>query len=329
MHAAEKGSDDLGAHEEVDPALAWQRFTEAVHDPFELFRHSPKEILAYLRPFLTNPERHQDHVEMIVDAAATSRVLHLMMSFPGTSLTLKLARKMPGGEKSRRALLERLNLLGEALSSTVQPASVVIDMLPARRLETDETWRSEGRSLMMMQVKLGVQPHAALEPASLSLTLSIEDPDVKFVDHFPKSEFDELGTREVAATRDGRFTSSIATSGKAGLQVGAEGAKLSAGVAASGSSEVQSGFTESETFTYKPKVRKVMSHAVGNEAHWALMASPPDSPTGGLDFLSTALVGGPSRAAPCTIDVGLRFRGWGELQLKRAVDLPVAGAESD
>ncbi len=238
---------------------------------------------------------------------------------PAFPIFRSLLRKV--GAKPRLDLVARLEKLSEELTASVQPAVIQVSLLPLRRLATPNDWLEGGQHLELLAMKVAVLPNAGLEPKSLSVELSLLDSGVEFVDHFPATEFTDLGTREVQLTEEGTFVASAATSSKAGAGLTAPGAKLSAELSESSSLRIGAGRTESDKLVYTPRVRKVISSAVGNEAHWEFLATPPDTPIGGFDFFASILVGGPPRRIEVSIEIGARFQDWGDLHLadKRTV----------
>jgi hypothetical protein len=304
---------------QIEPALAWRQFTEIAGDPLDPYEHSRDEYLALLDSFLTNPERHREHVKLISGAAAASQqgvVIRRLYGPAWRPMKLLLA-KFAGRQK--RELAAKLHDLGTELTASVQPAEIDIDVLPLRGLPTHDDWLEDGLRLMLMQVKLAVRPEPGLEPTSLSLLVTGPSPDVRFVDRFPSTEFEELGTREVQLTEEGKFVSTATASSKVGSELGTPGAKVTAQLAESTSEQVTTGRTEADKFTYTPRVRKVISSAVNEKADWQLLGSPPDNPVGGLDFFASLLTSGEARDVSMSIDVGARFEGWGDLRVSRTV----------
>ncbi len=308
------------------PALAWQRFTELTVSPRYLLEQPSEAFVELLDPFLANPSRHRRHVRMIIQAFLATRASQALVALPwpmGT--TAKRVFRKVGSEQSRE-LQKKLAALGEELTETVQPADVAIDILPVRELETPEEWTRKGLQLQLMEIKVGLTPRGATSPTGLAVRLRIEDQDAKFVDHYPRNEFEKVGTQEVALTEDGRFVSSTTDAANLGAAVGTHGAKVTAGVSSSESTEVSSGHSASQKLTFTPTVKKIQSYAVGRAASWQLLASDSSAPVGGSDFFVTLLVGGETRAIAVSVEIDAAFDDWGVLRLDHSAPIEVEGA---
>lgn len=310
--------------QDVAPAVAWRRFTEVVKTPLATFDHSRDDFLALLDPFLTNPERHRRHVEMITEAAGAAQLAEVLRKLYGPTMPL-FRRLMGKPNKRHREFLAKLAALEAELSASVQPGRINVDVLPTRTQTTHEDWLRQGKHLELIQLKIAVLPNEGFEPTRVSVVLSLADAGVRCVDHFPATEFKELGTQEIEVSDEGKFVEATGEATKAGGQLGAHGAKLSGERAETKSTETTTATRESRRLTFTPTVRKVISSAVRGEAEWTLLATHQDAPIGGLDFFASIMVEGEARVIPTTITVGARFEGWGDLRVEHAVEVSVSG----
>jgi len=303
----------------VTPAEAWQRLTDVARNQTELFDRSPEEFLTYLNPFMTNPERHRRHVDMIVSAYSAANFARTARRLMGPAF--KPMRRMLRRYENRQ-LLEKLAELERSLAE-VQPGRVVVDVLPPRSLPAHPDYAAKGIRLEALEVKVAVLPNEGFDPTSLSVTAILHDEQARFSDHYPKNEFPELGPREISVSAEGKFLESTSESSKLGSELGVSGAKVSAETSATVSTETTLTRAQSFKQTYTPSVKKVISHGVGQEAQWQVLATHRDLPVGGQDFWATVMVEGPPRTIPLAIAAQVRIKNWGDLRVTKDAGLNV------
>lgn len=312
--------------DDVAPALAWQQFIDLVNDPAFIAERSSEDLIALLDPFLTNPARHKRHVKMIVEASQATRVGQMIRKLYGPAYPLMRKLLRNRGMKQQRELRNKLEALERDLTETVQPADVAVDVLPLRSLDTPEDWVREGHRLRWLQIKAAVNPKHSLMPTSFSLRLQILSDGVRFADHYPHSEFEQVGTQEIGFSEEGKFVTSRSGGASLGGSIGAGGLGLTAAASTSDSTEVSASKASSQKLTFTPTVRKIQSSAVGNTASWQLLASDQSAPVGGLDFFVSLLVEEGTRVVQASISIDAAFDGWGPLRLDHAAQIKVSDA---
>ena len=260
---------------------------------------------------------------MIAESMAAAQLGQMIRRLYGRGYPIARTLFRRLGKKEHRRLQEKLSQMGTELTTTVQPGDVFVDVLPTRSIETPADWTRQGKRLELLQIKIAVNPREEIRPSSLTVRLEIQDPDVKFVDHFPRNQSEEVGTQEVEFSEEGKFVATAVDKANVGASVDVAGAKVSAGMSRSDSTEASASKAASKKLTFTPTVEKIQSYAVGDVAFWQLLASDRDAPVGGIDLFVSLLVDGEPRRAECSIGIDVMFEKWGPLRLDRvfAVDL--------
>jgi hypothetical protein len=295
------------------PAQAFQRFCELVESEGVPFGDTePEDYLNFLRPFLVNPDRHEQHVRAIADAAAAAQMARTMTRLPGTRLLRPLVRRQTKASLER--LLVRYDALRQQLLAEVEPGELAFDMLPARKLPAAPEWERNQR-LWLLQAKMAIHPSAGFQPDSLSLRLEL-DSHAQLVAQLPASEMIELGIHEVQLSNEGQFRVTTSDTAKVGGEIGATGAKVVSELGHSDARELTLSTSGSHKVTYTARVARVIASAVGSVARWEMLGTGEERPVGGLDFYLTVLL--PARASAVSIRTTalVSFGGWGPLRLE-------------
>jgi hypothetical protein len=303
----------------VGPAQAFQRFYELIETEDLPFGEADRDdYLNLLRPFLVNPDRHEQHVRALVDAAGAAQMNRLMFAIlPGKRLVRRVLRKQ--AKKLTERMLQRYGHLRGQLLAEVEPGELSFDMLPPRRPTAAAEWEAN-RRLWLLQAKLAVHPTAGFQPDSLSLRLEL-DPEAQLVAQLPTSEMSNTGVHEVQLSNEGQFRVATSDTAKIGAGFSATPAKLTSELATSDTREVTLSASGSHKVTYTARVAKVIASAVGNVARWEMLGTADERPVGGLDFYLTVLL--PAEATRTSVKVSalVAFGGWGPLRLEYAKTL--------
>lgn len=309
-------SDPPDIEKEASAAAAFTRFVELTSTPEGLLETPKEEFLSLTEPFLRNA-RHRSHVEMIFEAVASQQLKPLMRfgRIFYTSIGLSFLYK----KVWQRVWLrwnERAEERQKELRENVTPGAVIIDLLPAKLVDTVPEWRSAGKQAYLLETRVDVEPTEDFVPASLALRVELMGGmEARMIDSSPKSEIAE----EADVTREGELIETISADAK--VSAGLKTPALSVGAETKSSESVQ--VAQKVSMRGKVTTQRVVSAAVGKVARWQLLRTAVEAPIGGRNFLATVLVEGKYEALPVAVSAIVEFEGWGEVRAESVRDLPL------
>jgi hypothetical protein len=310
------------------PSEAVKRFITTIESMQTSTYKNPDELLndgaATIAPFLTNPQRHTEHIRIILQGIIINAFTTSLSTIPFFGRLSKLLLNFGPFEKWKQEYLKRLTRLRTELVASLSPGELDLSILPPKR--KDDADRSTS-NLIIFQINVALYPHQDFVPQALSVRLIALDPEVEFEDVSPSSRVEAAGLYELGVSASGKFTYSYEESGKMGGQLGAPGAKVSSelGGKEAISRETAIGTTAKETG--QRFIPLVISSALAQTARWELLSAPQQILVGGTRFFATAFV--PSTLRHISLEAHavaeLDHYGRYELMKQRTVELPLLG----
>jgi len=302
---------------------------------------TPEDVIDYgtaiITPFLTNPERHREHIRTILDGivmnavwsatvesnpllnAARFRFLDKLLS---ASLVYGQDRKMSPSLRRKQEYIQKLTKARDGLLASLSPGQLDVDILPATVRYT-ENERSTS-NIVLFQTNVGLYPSPELEPQGLSVTLEVFDERVQFADAFPSSRLESTQSHTVGIIASSKFTYTEKENVKATATLGGSVAKVVSGIGTDRTTTQEQVAGVTEEITEQKFSRLVISSAVKQVARWKLLKAPNQILIGGNRFQVSSFV------PPSVTDVELEARVEAELDyygtyavsVRRKVDLP-------
>jgi hypothetical protein len=278
---------------------------------------------ATIAPFLTNPQRHTEHIRIILRGIILNAFTTSFSSIPFFGRLIKPLLTFGPVEIAKQEYLKRLTRLRTELVASLSPGELDLSILsPKRKDDADRT-----SNLIIFQINVALYPHQDFVPQALSVRLIALDPEVEFEDVSPSSRVEAAGSYELGVSASGKFTYSYEESGKMGGELGAPGAKV---VSEIGGKEAISRETAIGTTTKETGQRfipLVISSALAQTARWELLAAPQQILVGGTRFFATAFVPSTLRHVSLEAHVVAELDHYGryELTKQRTVEVPLFG----
>jgi hypothetical protein len=315
------------------PSEAMKRFITTIESINKSTDKNVAEALnegaATIAPFLTNPQRHTEHIRIILEGVALRLMIMSMTSvmntipFFGRRFLSKFFLDFIALGNFKQKYLNKLTRLRTELLASLSPGELDLSIVsPKRKDDADRT-----ANLIIFQINVALYPHQDFVPQALSVRLIALDPEVEFEDVSPSSRVEAAGSYELGVSASGKFTYSHEESGKMGGQLGAPGAKV---VSELGGKEAISRETAIGTTTKETGQRfipLVISSALAQTARWELLAAPQQILVGGTRFFATAFVPSTLRHVSLEAHVVAELDHYGryELTKQRTVELPLLG----
>lgn len=177
---------------------------------------------ATIAPFLTNPQRHTEHIRIILRGIILNAFTTSFSSIPFFGRLIKPLLTFGPVEIAKQEYLKRLTRLRTELVASLSPGELDLSILsPKRKDDADRT-----SNLIIFQINVALYPHQDFVPQALSVRLIALDPEVEFEDVSPSSRVEAAGSYELGVSASGKFTYSYEDSGKMGGRLGAPGAEV-------------------------------------------------------------------------------------------------------
>lgn len=320
------------------PYTAFEEFLQTLRAADMMSMPPADKLTEFIFPFLTNPERHKEHIEIIVESSSLSTTMKSMAPI------LKLIKVydmvpfrwfIPAGRRPKDVLgkqyaefLSKVERLSEALKSSVQPASLAVDILPVRAVDTDPSWKALDRAAVLIEARVGVRPQEGFEVRRIAFDLDFGGGlDIQVISASPETEFEVLGEREIERGESSKSTSTEGSSDEFtfGSKSKVFGANIKFTDTESYSEEY--GQTVNTKFVDKPTFQKVSCTAVGANVHWDINETPSYKPVGGLNFSSTVLVPRTFQKVEVTAKLTVQLKSWGPVEIRASKTLDLVFKE--
>jgi hypothetical protein len=294
------------------PLKAFEKFLELTSDRKKVYNINEELIDEVIKPFLANPEQHLEHVKIMTEARWVihfTNILYAAFPKPIRSLLLRLS-EWPN------EYFERINKLKAELLKTTEPASLSIDILPSRILETPPEWTKLNKQIHLIEIRTAINPSENLLPNSFDLKIDFEAKrSVQLIESFPSTDFSEAGNYKVGMSKEGKFISSSKIGGE--LKIGGEykGASAKIDLEKSKTNEQISTQKVAYEFQYSNKVLKIISSSVGKTAIWKLLRTTDHFPIGGLNFYLSILAPKDLNELGYTAKLTSEIETWGPISI--------------
>jgi hypothetical protein len=276
------------------------------------------EAFGLLRPFLTNPERHEQAVKLLIEGACLSaawRAMEPMLRLynSGPLRALRPFINWTSFHEARDKFLKRLGDAQADLRRSLTPVELDADILPIS-IKSEGTLTPPGLRLAVFRINVSLYK-TEFSPQSLSVRLAVLEPDFQFVDVEPSSKTEAVGGYEIGVSQSGKFVEASKTSGKLAFELNGQLAKVKGDATEEKSSSAELGRSISAKETGQHVVPMVISSAIKGTARWELLRTPTQSLLGGTSFLATAFVAVEPRHIPVELRVATELDGWGPYEL--------------
>jgi len=279
-----------------NPYQSFDAFLDVIRDADPKTLPNIDESIDYLAPFMINPDKHSEHVKKLLRAFLVGEFLRSaqMMekkTFFGRVLSRQISLISDKLKEQYRVFVEEAERLGPILRDTVQPAELVVDILPVRAIETDPSYSAIGLGAVCTELKVGIRPTEGFNVQRISLDLDFgRSKGVQILYASPETEYEVIGEREIQSGVTDK--TAISSTGKGEAKVGAKAFGYEARVNFVDSETQQTEYVQSASRTLRdrPTIPKVSCTDVGANVHWDLYQTPTQEPTGGLRFLCNLLV---------------------------------------
>jgi hypothetical protein len=294
--------------------------------PYEHLIDAFRAGMAALRPFISNPDRYEQTVKMILWGIAVN-VWQFAILHENPEKRWRWYRLLNGLVPFRQRAFEEwkhnyLNSLASArddLLRSLTPGRLEIDILPPKVTDAGPP----GFRMVEIQVNVDVSPAPEFPSDALSVRLEAVEADVQFSTVSPTTRVESIGSFEnsdMASIKDGvgrRRVDRLST------EVGGVGAKVGAEVASEETDNYEYQLTTSRKVSGQQYTPLIIGSAIKGVAYWQLLASSQQPLRGGLSFFATAYVPGQLTAVTIGAEVIARLAGFGDhrtTELKR-IDL--------
>ena len=290
-------------------------------------------ILRALEPFLLNPERHREHLNVFLEASEQAGALRafaplfkLIDSWFFRVFARLSSTPHPRDilDRQRAEFRQKVQDLSGDLRETVQPGELTIDLLPVRALETDPSWKALGMQLVAVEARTRIRPKEGFRVQRAAFELQFEAvPPVQVVSARTETEFEVLGDRELTTGASGKRMQSHQKTDEGSIGAKALGYEANLKFIDVSAQSTEYAQSVSATLKDRPTVPRISCDAVGSTAHWDLYSTPNYTPAGGLTFETRILVNRSLRNVAVKSFLAATFISWGlvETRTSKSLDL--------
>lgn len=330
----------------MDSYQAFDNLLRLLKDSDVMAPFDHEKLCDVLTPFLLNPERHREHMAIVLEAAANNRALEVIGPF--LHILEKLDRwvhrwpftwilGIPQGEgpqlrklfvQAREEFLARVERLSESLRESLQAGDLRIDVLPVRALDTDPSWEALGKQLVAIEVRSSIRPKEGFHVKRAAVGIELQaTPKVQIVSARPETEFEILADREVTSSLGGKVAQSEQLTGEAALGTKVLGYEAKVKFVDGRTHSAEYAQSVSATLKDRPTIPRVVCDSVGSTAHWNLYTTPSYEPSGGLAFEARVLVDRAVKTIDVKSFVTAHFASWGPVEVRTSTVLDLVFRE--
>lgn len=270
------------------------------------------DTFSMLRPFLLNPDQHEEHVRLLIEYGAAAIFLQglhgQVFSFMWRNAVGDLFKRL------RQRFVERGEELEDDLLNQVdlEPSEFQVDVLPLRTLDTHQDWLNQGRRLVQIDTRTVAHPREGFSLQSVSHRIEVHSPpDVQFVDTIPSTAVEDIGSSEWSVSSKGKFVRSDSAGAEVGGSAGIGASNVESKLTTSSTNQEEFEAGSSHKKTRSDKVRRVISSAIGSVAQWELLRTPSQVLQGGNSFAASLLIPVETSKIELGLEIFARFEGWG------------------
>ena len=291
---------------------------DPLDSPYPTAEAAVDDSLSMLRPFLLNPDRHEEHVRAILKYLGRSAVFQVFSalirkresSLVGFLLPIKPLIKI--SDDVRPKFIRSVQDLHVDYLKRTDPGELQIDVLPLRSLPTHPDWLTLGRRLVQIETRTAVHPSEGFTLQSVSHRIEVSAPSgVQFVDTIPSTVVEDVGSVEWTVSNKGKFLheSSVEAEGGGSASLGAAQVESKLKASQTDQHARETGASRKESRT--ARLNRVISSAIGPVAQWELIRTPTQVLQGGAAYVANLLI--PVSAATIELEVELfaRIDQWG------------------
>jgi len=280
--------------------------------------------VSFLKPFLANPELHQNHVRALLEGISLMATLQAVRPLAWVADNF-LMRKLGGGDAlqaHRKDFTKKLVSMRGELLTTLDPGELKIDILPARAKKIEGG--DAATRLIVFQLNLAIYPRSDFVAQTLSVRFNVAEPAVQFESVEPSTKADAIGSYQIGIEESGKFIQSRKETTKLAFKIDAKVAATDSEISEEETTTVERAAGRSITRSGEEIVPLIVSSALGNEARWELIRAPRQPLRGGFSFFATAFVatGVQSVTLEARVRTELTHFGAHEVTLQRRVELP-------
>ena len=304
---------------------------EMLTDPFKFPKQEKdviiEEFVSILAPFLSNPDRHKEHVKLIIESSMNIYISS-MFSDIFNNVILKF---FLGGNNFKKQYFENHNNFirvvkekRENLKSSIDPGRIEFDILPIRKIETPEDWKNQKIQLILMEIKTVILPSVGMEPESISQRVEVKNNEnIQFVDAFPSSTMEVIGQQEISISDKGKFVSSESIQGKLEAGLSLEIAKLGSSISSLETAQREKETGKIKKTTQSQHISRVISSAVNKTALWQLLRTPTQNLLGENKFLATLIVPADISELEVSLYFSAQIENWGIADKSETINLSI------
>jgi hypothetical protein len=279
------------------------------------------DVAEMLRPFLQNPEKHEEHIQVMIEYANTevmARAFNPIIRLYNLPFLrgMILKRFAKGTAKFRARVLQ----VREQLLASVDPGELRIDLLPITNLPTKADWKKQKRRLILLETRGAVYPGAGMVLRGISHRIEIRTPtSCQFVDSSPASAMELIDQRKSIVSEKGKFVRSVSLDGTLNSSLKAGAAAIESSLTSKESETIETESGGSEEISHSSHMARVISSAVGSTAVWELLRTPTQNLLGSTEFSATALVPTDTAEIEIAIHYSADIDGWGPATVNKTL----------
>jgi hypothetical protein len=309
------------------PAQAFERYVEIVRkSPDYRINVQPQELMTLILPFLANPQRHGNHVAVLVMSFALA-LLQVMKSFfgkPGSLFRWVMNRFIPRElrwNQYRAGLQELERLLFEEL----KPGSVYLHLKPTRYLETPAGYGERRLHRYRIQTQLAVEPtkEDTLAGVAVELTLEAAGADVTIDAISPQAGFSAVGVRNSAGIQLGE-QETVSTKAVLQTELLAVPVKVKSEGEMSRLQQQTKSLSVGAEQTLSRVEQYLMARVAGHRVYWRALAGVGPLDVGGIEYSVDILAPEAITEVAVKIRAGVDWQRAGTIpaELNQSITLP-------